>query len=303
MSGVTSQSDPDSRFARGACPAAPVSANSLSAVRGRAEIGFVRKDGATRLAHLYQSDPLRVLFPNTIALEVPLAVVVVTSGGIVGGDSLEVAGEVGVGAKAAFMAQAAEKVYRSAGSVSTVSVRLTAGADAWLEWLPQETILFDGAKLRRETAVDIDPSAQAMVGEMLVFGRIARGERFSRGLARDAWEVRIGGRLAWVDALHLEGDVAATLADPACFDGATAAATFVHVGRDAPDRLELARSLLPAGDDFRLRAGATVVGGLLLARWLARDALALRTAYGAFWAAFRAKVSGLPAEVPKLWIV
>lgn len=273
------------------------------AVCGRAEIRFVWKDGDTRLAHLYHSDPLRVLFPKTTAPEVPLAVVVVTSGGIVGGDRLEIVGEVGPAAKAVFMGQAAEKIYRSIGPASTVSVRLAAGAGAWLEWLPQETILFDGARLRRETVLELDQAASAMAGEILVFGRIARGERFTRGLARDAWDIRVGGRLVWADALQLDGDIGATLNDPACFDGATAAAMFVHVGADAAAKLPLARALLPADEDRRVRAGATVVGGVLIARWLAHDALALRAAYGAFWAAFRAKVSGLPAEIPKLWVV
>lgn len=306
MSGVISPFDPDPsdlrrRLSRGAGPALEA-ANQPLAVRGRAEVRFAWKDGATRLAHLYHSDPLRVMFPKTTAPEVPLAVVVVTSGGIVGGDALEIAGQVGAGAKAAFMGQAAEKIYRSRGADSTIQVRLAAEADAWLEWLPQETILFDGARLRRDTVLDLDPTARAMAGEILVFGRIARGERFAHGLARDAWDIRVGGRLIWADALHLDGDVAALLNDPACFDGATAAATFVHVAPDAEAHLEFARTLLP-DDGENLRAGATAVGGMLIARWLGRDALALRTAYGAFWAAFRAKASGLPAEVPKLWVV
>ncbi len=273
-----------------------------AAVAGAAEVGFTRRGGATRLAHLYQRDPLRVLFPAPEDPAVPVAVLVNTSGGLVGGDRLAVTATVGDGAAAMVTSQAAEKVYRSTGRDCRVEVDLTVGAGAWLEWLPHETILFEGARLRRRIAVDVAPDGRLLAGEFLVLGRTARGERLTYGLARDAWEIRCRGRLVWADALHLEGDLARAIADPAGLAGAVAYATFVYAAADAAERIELARGLLPANDEGVLRFGATIVNGVLVVRWLARDALALRAAFAAFWAAFRRRVGGT-GGLPRLWTI
>lgn len=271
-----------------------------NAVRGRAEARFTGADGTTRLVHLDQRDPLRILFPRTLEPEVTVAVIANTGGGLVGGDRLDMAMAAHDGARVLITSQAAEKAYRSAGADCAIEVRLSVGAGAWLEWLPHETILFDGARLRRRLTLEVALRGRLMAGEMLVFGRRARGERLSRGLMREAWEVRREGRLVWADALHLDGDLAATLADPFAVDGAAALATLLYCGPDAADRLERARDGLPTGGDG-LRTGATLVNGVLLVRWLDTDAARLRAAFGAFWAYFRHAAGAGEARLPRLW--
>lgn len=269
-------------------------------VHGAAEIAFARAAGSeTRLAGLYHHDPLRVLFPTPARGDPPTAAVVTTSGGLVGGDRLDLTVRVDAGASALVVAQAAEKVYRSAGADVTMDVRLGVAPDGWLEWLPQETILFDGARLRRATVLDVAGTGRLLAGELLVFGRIARGERFTRGLARDAWEVRRDGRLVWADALHLDGDIAAVLDHPACFGGAVACGTVVYTGFDAEARLDAARDLLA---DAAPWAGATCLGEVLVIRLLGRDAQRLRADFGRVWAGLRA-AAGWPERLPRLWHV
>lgn len=265
-------------------------------IHGRADVAFDR----ARLDTVYHTDPLRLLFPNPGAGDPPTAVVVTTSGGLVGGDRLEIAASVGAGASALVTAQAAEKIYRSTGADVRFDVRLTVGDGGWLEWLPQETILFDGARLRRGTSAEVAGSGRLLAGELLVFGRIARGERFTQGLARDAWEVRRDGRLVWADALHLDGDVAAVLDHPAGFAGAKAYGTIVYVGKDAADRLDFARTLL---EDVAPHAGATVLGEVLVIRLLGCDAHRLRNDFSRVWAGLRKELNGLPARLPRLWHV
>ncbi len=274
---------------------------SSAGVHGVAELAFTVKDDETRLSTLYQRAPLRFLFPRVPETHTTTAVLVTTSGGWVGGDTMDVSVTADAGSSALVTAQAAEKVYRSAGEDCRVTVRLTVGSEGWLEWLPQETILFEGARLRRITELNVDDGGRAMAGEILVFGRTASGETVTRGLVRDAWAVRRGGRLVWADALHLEGDIAERLASPSCLHGAVAAATLVYAGDDADTHLDTARALLAeyAGDDTL--AGATVVGGLLIVRWLGYDTLALRTAYGAFWVAFRRHLRGGDEDLPRVW--
>lgn len=200
---------------------------------GVAQLEFGRRGPVTDLARLFQQGSLRVLRPNQPAGEPACAVLLNTSGGLMGGDVLEIEARLAPGAVAMITTQAAEKVYRSAGALSRVDVRLALADDAWLEWLPQETILFHRAKLRRRLVLDLATSARLSAADLLVFGRRARGERFQRGLLHDRWEVRSAGRLVWADALRLEDDPGALLEAPFGFGGAGAVATAIYVAPDA----------------------------------------------------------------------
>lgn len=268
-------------------------------VHGVAEIGFACKAGQTRLLHLYQSDPLRVLFPQPAAQDIPVAVISSTAGGLVGGDRLDIRLDLGAACAAMATVQAAEKVYRSSGPDSHINVELKAESGSWLEWLPQETILFEQARLRRKTRVNMAADARLLAGEMLVLGRLAGGEKFSEGLLRDAWEVRVDGRLIWADALLLEQNIAQVLDSPAGFAGQRACATAIYVGPDTEEHLAMARELMGAPED--LNVGVTCMDGLLLMRWLGSDPLLLRQHFGRFWAGFRQQVGGLPEKLPRLW--
>ena len=272
---------------------------------GAAEIGFDCHEGVTRLTHLYQRDPLRVLFPMPAAGDPTLAVLLTTSGGLVAGDRLDIGVYLSTGAAAHVTASAAEKVYRSLGPTTTIRQSLSVGAGAVLEFLPLETILFDGARLDRETAVELGPGAAFLGGDILVFGRRARGERFTRGFLREVWQVRREGKLVWGDALHLEDDVAGIIDDPACLDGAAASATMIlaPAGREARGFLESAREIQSVGAAGELRAGVTAIAGLVVARWLAADAAALRRAYADLACHLRQVAMGLPPLLPRLWHV
>lgn len=272
---------------------------------GIAEIRFAVRDGVTRLVHLYQRDPLRVLFPAAAPGDSPLAVLATTSGGLVAGDRLDIDVAVASNAAAHVTASAAEKVYRSTGRTTTIAQTLSVGPGAALEFLPPETILFDSARLRRHTVVDLAADAAFLGGDIVVFGRRARGERFASGLLREVWEVRRGGELVWADALHLEEDVARIIDDPACFDGAAAFATMILVPpeQNLRELLEGARLLVSVCPKKALRAGVTAMEGLLIARWLGAEAALLRRAYAGFACHLRHAVLGLPPCLPRVWYV
>src|SRR5580704_10328777 len=181
---IPSRSSPTSRGAgtRSSCRTCRSGAARRSgSTTSAAEIGFARRDGISRLARLYQRDPLRVLFPAPAAGDPPVAVIVTTSGGLVAGDRLDIRVELAPGATAHVTASAAEKVYRSTGRTTTIRQTLSIGPGAALEFLPPETILFDGARLQRETVIDLAPGSAFLGGDIVVFGRRARGERFANG--------------------------------------------------------------------------------------------------------------------------
>jgi urease accessory protein len=273
---------------------------SQAAVHGVAEIGFALKDGATRLSHLYERNPLRVLFPATVDL--PTAVLVTTSGGLVAGDKIEITVTTGEGAAAHVTGSAAEKIYRSTRATTLIEQRLAIGCGAWLEFLPPETILFDQAKLRRGTRVELAPGAGFLGGGIVVFGRLAMGERFRAGFLHEGWEVHRDGALIWGDALHVGGDVATIMDDAACFAGAEACATLIFAPRDGDPRsyIDAAREAQATAVIEGLRAGVTAVNSLLVARWLG-EAMTLRRAYAELACHLRAAAMGLPPVLPRLW--
>lgn len=267
---------------------------------GVAELTVHRVASETCLKHLYQSDPCRILFPRPASGACFEAVVATTSGGIVGGDRLRIDVEASEGTTVSVVTQAAEKVYRSAGAESAIQVQIGVAAGATLEWMPQETILFDQSRLRRQTRLSVAPGARSLAGESVVFGRRARGERFARGTLHDAWRVVRNDRLIWADALHLSQTVGETIAQPMAFGDAAAFATVLYVGDDAEEHLEPARELIAdAAKDCS--AGATLIGSVLLIRLMSADAAALRVAQSRFWSGFRAAALGLPTKLPRVW--
>ena len=259
--------------------------------------GLTGRGPGNGLTHLYQHDPCRVLFPRAEPGHPPTAVLLTTSGGLTGGDRVRLSFQAREGAAATITSQAAEKIYRALDAECRIDIDIDIG-QAWLEWLPQETILFDGAKLRRRTTVHATSESRFFAAEMLVFGRIARGERLATGFLHDAWRIHRDGRLVWADALRLEGDIAAALARPAAFDGGQAVATAIYVAQDAAMHLDLARALLEPAES---RAAATVVNGILLARFVGRDPAAVRGDLIRYLCGLRQAAGGWPAHLPRVW--
>jgi urease accessory protein len=271
---------------------------------GTLELGFDNRGvaGATRLAHLHQAAPLRALFPQSCRMDLPVVALTATCGGFTGGDRMATSIAIGAGAKAMAIAQAAEKLYRSTGGETRIEIALGVEAGGWLEYLPQETILFNGARMRRRTTIDLAADAAVLAGEILVFGRSAHGETMTRGLVHDAWSVKREGALIWTDRFHAENALLIeALEHPAALQGMRAAAMLVHAGPGARQRLALLRDLMLLAP-VEVRCAATVINDVLVARWLAADALALRPSFAAAWMALRSEAQGLAPRLPSFWL-
>jgi urease accessory protein len=277
------------------------SAPRLQRANGALTLRFAAAEagGATRLADLYQSDPCRALLPSPDPGEPVTAVLITTAGGLTGGDRLKLSVTVDAEAVALCTPQAAEKIYRSPDdSVAQLDLSLDVAAGAALEWLPQEMILFDGARLNRRIAVSVTAGSRLLAGDITVFGRTARGERFASGSLLDRWQVRRDGRLVWTDATRLEGDIAAALDHPAGFAGATAQALILCQAPDMPGARDRLRDL--ADPEPGCQWGATVIDGLLLLRLLDGDAARLRRQFARLWSELRGGL-GLRPAMPRLW--
>ncbi len=267
--------------------------------RGRARTAF-RQDqaaGVTRLSDLYQSHPMRVLFPRPAKGDPITAVLATVSGGIAGGDRIEIEIDGGEGTESLVLAQAAEKIYRAPDpDPARIAFHLQAGPGAGVEYLPQETILFDGARLHRETVVDIAAAdGRVLTGEIAVFGRGAMGETVRDCAFRETWRVRIAGRTVWRDAFALTPDARESRFG---LNGAAAMGTIVCAAGDLATLRDALRPHLPQSDAVTAAVGR--VGPLLLARFLGRDPAALRKAYYDTWSRLRQAALHRPARLPAL---
>jgi len=259
------------------------------------ELGYARFGDSTRPVQRRHKGPLRVqkhLYAE--GPEVCQHIIVHPPGGIAGGDRLEVSVAWGEGADAVVTTQAAEKVYRADGAPATMAARLTIGAGATAHWLPQETILFDGARLERRMQARLAPGARLLAAEMLVYGRVARGEQLGHGALFDSWRLWRDGRLHWADAAELGGDIAATLRSPFGFGGAEASALLL-LSAEAEVALSARDMLRQAGQDATLARP-----GLMLARWLG-PASVVRESVALALPMLRAHSLGLPPRLPRLW--
>lgn len=270
----------------------------LERVDGAARIVCGRRGEHTAIADLYQRAPCRVLFPQD-DLGGPLcAALLTTSGGLTGGDRLAIDVLVRDGASATITTQAAEKIYRAGEGRSSITVNLDVASGAWAEWLMQETILFNGAKLARRMEANVASTGRLLAVESLVFGRSAMGEAFQHGQVHDIWRIRRDGKLIWADALRLDAD--AFRAMPFGLGNAAGCSTLVYVGADAARWLHVAREAIPVGGAV---GGATSFDGLLILRLMADDAAVLRRGVATCVTRLRSEIAGLPPRMPRLWSI
>lgn len=238
---------------------------------GALEMRAVGRDEVSKLQSLFQSGCLKALFPrreNNME-----AVIINIAGGITGGDRLRIEAHAMTNAHLTLTTQACERIYRAQpGSVGRLDTQLTASDSSTLNWIPQETILYNHGQLERSLTVDLAQHARALIVEPVLFGRLAMGETQLDGLFCDQVLLRIEGKLVYRDATMLRGDITAQLARPAVAAGMCAMATIVYRAPDAAGHLPAVRSLLNQTSGCSLLANDFCV-----LRLLAVDGFALRT--------------------------
>lgn len=265
----------------------PVMNRARAAIRA----SFAADDGRTRVARVYETGGLRLRHPhNAQGCE---AVILNTGGGFTGGDAVRIEIETSAGADATLTTQAAEKIYRTAGPAVEIDVRLRLLQGSRLDWLPQEAILFDRARLRRRLDVAMAADATLLLVEFLVFGRLARGETAIDGFVRDSWRIRRGGKLIFAEELRLDGAIGSLLDRGAIGKGARATAVLLHVAPGVADKLETVRAALAAfgGGDH----GASTWNDMLVVRLASASPAELRAAIVAALVPLRGRA------LPRVW--
>jgi urease accessory protein len=271
----------------------PAAAATFAANRaqGAVKFGVHLQDGVTRRGILHESGSLRVRFPSPEA-EGLSGVFVNTAGGIAGGDRFDIGITAGEGARLTLTTAAAEKVYRAPGPVAELNIALKAEAGAHLAWLPQETILFDRARISRRIDIDLAETASLLLCEIVVFGRAAMGEKMLHGEFVDRWRLRRGGRLVFAETIRLDGEIGEKLARPAVAKGGVAIGTALI----APGDEAVVERIREATESFGGEVGISAWNGFAMARFCAQDAARLR----ADMMTVLGRASGM--ALPRLWL-
>ena len=230
-----------------------------------------RGQRGSALDEFRQSGSLKCLYPRGSGPGLE-AMLINTAGGITGGDAFALHAAAGADTRLTLTTQAAERAYAVAGeNWGHLKTHLTVGPQARVDWLPQETILFEHSALRRSLTVDLAENSTFLMVEPLIFGRIAMGEVLSEARFRDRAMIRRGGVPLFADQTDLRGDITGHLAKPQIAKGAGAMALVVYVGADAESFVDPLRHALPP------TAGLSLIGpDVLTLRALAPDSNALR---------------------------
>ena len=261
-------------------------------------LDYERRGERTVLARRAHEGPLVVqkpLYPESAG--VCHTIVVHPPGGIAGGDELAISARAGCGAHALLTTPAAGKWYRSSGPWARQSVALTVAASAHLEWLPQETIVYDGALASLDTDVKLHGDATFIGWDIVCLGRTAYGERYINGTSRIRMSVRRDARTIWLEqgSIQAGGRLARSSAG---LDGHSVFGSLIASAPGITRELIDACRLVAAGE------GATAVTappGLLVARYLGDSTEAARTYFKRLWQCMRFTLNGREAHVPRIW--
>ena len=260
------------------------------------DLGFTAEAGRSVLSSRRHDGPLVVqkpLYPEGEG--VCHAIIVHPPGGIAGGDALSLTVEVGEGASALLTTPGAAKWYRSAGPLATQDLRFRVRGR--LEWLPQETIVFDGARSALATTIDLAPGATFLGWDLVCLGRRGSGERFTRGRFAFDTRLRRDGALLWMERGALAGG-SRLLASPAGLGGRSVYGTLVLAADAiAPDWVAACRAIAPEEGE----GAVTRLPGVLLARYLGESGECARDYFRRLWHSLRPAVAGREACDPRIW--
>lgn len=258
--------------------------------RGAVRFDVHARDGVTRRGAVHESGSLRVRFPSPEDDGLS-GVFVNTAGGVAGGDRFDIEISAADAARLTLTTAAAEKIYRAPGAAAQLNISLRVAAGAHLGWLPQETILFDRARVHRRFDIELDEAASLLLCEIVVFGRTAMGERLEQGEFVDRWRLRRGGRLVFAETIRLDGNIGAKLARPAVAKAGAAIGTALIVPGDEA----LVERIREASESFAGEVGISAWNGFAMARFCAQDAARLR-------ADMMAVLARTGAALPRLWL-
>ena len=272
---------------------------------GHLNLVYANRSGVTQIIHNQMQAPLKVQRPfYPEGKEVCHSVILHTAGGVVGGDRLSLNVHLQANAKALITTAAAGKIYGSSGQSAQQNIDLQVDSGANLEWLPQETIVFDGAMYRQDLRVELAPQASILLWEITRFGRTARGKNFLSGEWRSHTEIWQQNSPLWIDRQLLQGG-SGMLESPHGLAGKPVIATLAWVGQPVTaEIIEKVRALRCEETIYPVNSmvGVTRIPNGLLCRYRGSSTAAARDWFVNIWHLLRLSFSQRPCCWPRVWI-
>ncbi len=264
----------------------------------RLALQFSRPDGRTLLVRRSHEGPLVVqkpLYPEGDA--VCHCIVIHPPGGIAGGDSLQLDVVVEPNAFAQLTTPGAAKWYRAGGRSASSRMTIGAGDGAVVEWMPQGTIVYQGAQAAATLAVNLRGDATYIGWDVVCLGRTASAERFDLGEWRQRVDIRRDDALIWSERAVLEG-TSTQMNSLSGLNGAPVFGTFMAVANNIDDSLlAQCRVIAPATGE----GVVTRFPGALIARYRGHASAAAQQWFIALWALVRPALVARPAIPPRIW--
>jgi len=280
----------------------PASPPAVAPWPAELQLAVACRDGRSVLAGNRHRGPLRVqkaLYPE--GERVCQAIVLHPPSGIAGGDQLTLQVTVGTGAHAQLTTPGAGKWYRSGGPSAVQRIELSAGEQAVIEWLPQESIVFDGALASTTTRVTLAADSRYLGWDIVCLGRAAAGERFAHGNFVSHLRLERAGRPLWIERGAFAGGDP-LLASPAGWAGRTVSGTLLCSFPELPGQAAaLLEALRASAPDDAASHGISLLPGVLLARYLGDNSEAARHWFTRLWTLLRPACCGRPAVIPRIW--
>ncbi len=270
---------------------------------GTLDLRFANVNGKTSPSKSYSTSPLRVQRPfyPAAAPENCQSVIVHTAGGMVGGDQLDITISAEPDTQVLVTTAAAHKVYRSQGDWAKQVIHLKVGAGAYVDWLPQELILFDGGQFQQSLRVDLEPGAVWIGWDVTRFGRSARGETLRDGEWRSQTEIWHQGTPLWIDRQRLIGG-SEVLNSHNGLAGYPVVGTFLLLGKPiSPDHLSRIRTLLDSKVPKGCEIGVSQLEQGLVARYRGPSSQTARQCFISIWQYLRTEVLGQTGYIPRVW--
>ena len=270
--------------------------------RGQLDLTYAHQNGETRPIYVNTQAPLRVQRPHyPEGRMICYSTVVHTAGGMVGGDELVQNIHLQPQSQALITTPAATKVYRSIGPICHQSTTIQLDSESYLEWFPQETIVFNAAKYHQQLRINLEPGAVALLWDITRFGRTARGECFDVGDWRSDVEVWQGSRPLLIDRQWLPGS-SQILQSSHGLNGMPVVGTFALVGCDGSEELFLKmQNTLQQSDVPVTHVGLTRGLKGVICRYRGRSSQEARRSFVALWRVIRQFRDGKVPPLPRLW--
>jgi urease accessory protein len=265
---------------------------------GVLELEFAGTENGTKLVHDYATVPFHISgtlghdphpAAETVFVQSP-------TGGIAQGDRHDIEVAVGRDAIAHVSTQSSTKVQEMNGNYAAAETRLSVEPGGHLDYVPEPTILHADSRFLQELTVELKRDATAVLSDIVVPGRLARGERFE--FERYLSSVSVSGPdgVLFEDATHLtpaESDPDA----PGVLGEFTVYGTLFVVAPDTEGAGALSDTLHEAVADCEARAGATALpndAGVTV-RALGDRAETVQAALHTAWSEARETLIGAPA--------